>query len=159
MIAASLVIWGDGSWHYVAIYLAIGCLLTALVAALMPKPRIKLMSVQRLHVSQRFSEIAIAGNLVHLAGQLATDLNLDIKGQTQQTLDIIDQFLADAGTDKSQIMSVTIYLKDIEKIMQRLMKSGMPGYRIFKPTRTCVEAKLYDPRVLVELTVVAIKPE
>lgn len=36
-IAASLVIWGNGSWHYVAIYLAIGCLLTAIVAALMPK--------------------------------------------------------------------------------------------------------------------------
>ncbi len=37
MIAAALVIWGDGSWHYVAIYLAVGCLLTALVAATMPK--------------------------------------------------------------------------------------------------------------------------
>ncbi|MQW92306.1 shikimate transporter [Acinetobacter wanghuae] len=37
MIAASLVIWADGSWHYVAIYLAIGCLLTAVVAAMMPK--------------------------------------------------------------------------------------------------------------------------
>lgn len=36
-IAASLVIWGDGSWHYVAIYLAIGCLLTAFIAATMPK--------------------------------------------------------------------------------------------------------------------------
>ena len=36
-IAASLVIWGNGSWHYVAIYLAIGCLLTAIVAAVMPK--------------------------------------------------------------------------------------------------------------------------
>lgn len=38
-IAASLVIWGNGSWHYVAIYLAIGCLLTTLVAATMPKPQ------------------------------------------------------------------------------------------------------------------------
>ena len=75
------------------------------------------MTVERLHVSKRFSEIAIAGNLVHLAGQLATDVELDIKGQTQQTLDIIDQFLADAGTDKSHIMSVTIYLKDIEKLI------------------------------------------
>ena len=37
MIAASLVIWADGSWHYVAIYLAIGCLLTTVVAAMMPK--------------------------------------------------------------------------------------------------------------------------
>jgi len=36
-IAAALVLWGNGSWHYVAIYLAIGCLLTALVAACMPK--------------------------------------------------------------------------------------------------------------------------
>ena len=36
-IAASLVIWGNGSWHYVAIYLAVGCLLTSIVAALMPK--------------------------------------------------------------------------------------------------------------------------
>lgn len=38
------------------------------------------MTVQRLHVEKRFSEIAISGNLVHLAGQLATDLSLDIKG-------------------------------------------------------------------------------
>ena len=37
MIAAALVIWGHGSWHYVAIYLAVGCLLTTIVAALMPK--------------------------------------------------------------------------------------------------------------------------
>lgn len=36
-IAASLVIWGNGSWHYVAVYLALGCLLTALIAAIMPK--------------------------------------------------------------------------------------------------------------------------
>ncbi len=39
MIAASLVIWADGSWHYVAIYLAIGCLLTTVVAAIMPKTK------------------------------------------------------------------------------------------------------------------------
>ncbi|MDN5690888.1 MAG: RidA family protein, partial [Acinetobacter sp.] len=62
------------------------------------------MAVQRFHVSNRFSEIAIAGNLIHLAGQLASDFDLDIKGQTQQTLDMIDQFLADAGTDKSHIL-------------------------------------------------------
>ncbi len=42
------------------------------------------MTVQRLHVEKRFSEIAIAGNLVHLAGQLASDTNLDITGQTRK---------------------------------------------------------------------------
>ena len=118
------------------------------------------MTVERLHVSKRFSEIAIAGNLVHLAGQLATDVELDIKGQTQQTLDIIDQFLADAGTDKSHIMSVTIYLKDIEKdyaAFNEIWDAWVADTEALP--RTCVEAKLYDPRVLVEMTVVAVKPE
>ncbi|WP_180083286.1 RidA family protein [Acinetobacter sp. YH12102] len=118
------------------------------------------MTVERLHISKRFSEIAITGNLVHLAGQLATDVELDIKGQTQQTLDIIDQFLADAGTDKSHIMSVTIYLKDIEKdyaAFNEIWDTWVADIEALP--RTCVEAKLYDPRVLVEMTVVAVKPE
>ncbi|MEC8885802.1 MAG: RidA family protein [Pseudomonadota bacterium] len=117
------------------------------------------MAVQRLHVSKRFSEVAISGNLVHLAGQLATDFDLDIKGQTQQTFDIIDQFLADAGTDKSNILSVTIYLKDIQKdyaAFNEVWDTWVADIEALP--RTCVEAKLYDPRVLVELTVVAVKP-
>ena len=117
------------------------------------------MTVQRLHVSNRFSEVAIAGNLVHLAGQLASDFDLDIKGQTQQTFDMIDQFLADAGTDKSQILSVTIYLKNIEQdyaAFNEVWDAWVAD--IDALPRTCVEAKLYDPRVLVELAVVAVKP-
>ena len=117
------------------------------------------MTVQRLHVSNRFSEVAIAGNLVHLAGQLASDFDLDIKGQTQQTFDMIDRFLADAGTDKSQILSVTIYLKNIEQdyaAFNEVWDAWVAD--IDALPRTCVEAKLYDPRVLVELTVVAVKP-
>ena len=117
------------------------------------------MTVQRLHVSKRFSEVAISGNLVHLAGQLATDFDLDIKGQTQQTFDIIDQFLADAGTDKSNILSVTIYLKNIEQDYAALNEVWDAWVADIEAlSRTCVEAKLYDPRVLVELTVVAVKP-
>lgn len=117
------------------------------------------MTVQRLHVSKRFSEVAISGNLVHLAGQLATDFDLDIKGQTQQTFDIIDHFLADAGTDKSNILSVTIYLKNIEQdyvAFNEVWDAWVADIEAL--SRTCVEAKLYDPRVLVELTVVAVKP-
>ncbi len=41
------------------------------------------MAVQRLHIQKRYSEIAISGNLVHLAGQLAEDTQQDIVGQTQ----------------------------------------------------------------------------
>ena len=117
------------------------------------------MSVQRLHVTQRFSEIAISGNLVHLAGQLAEDLTLDIQGQTQQTLNLIDRFLADAGTDKSHILSVMIFLKDIENDydgMNQIWDAWCADIEALP--RTCVEAKMYRPDVLVEMTVVAVKP-
>lgn len=117
------------------------------------------MSVQRLHVSKRFSEIGISGNLVHLAGQLAEDLSLDVRGQTQQTLDLIDQFLADAGTDKSHILSVMIFLKDIENDyagMNEIWDAWCADIQALP--RTCVEAKMYRPDVLVEMTVVAVKP-
>ena len=49
------------------------------------------MSVQRLRVTSRYCEVAISGNQVHLAGQLADDTSLDIGAQTQQTLDNIDR--------------------------------------------------------------------
>ena len=118
------------------------------------------MAVERLHVSSRFCEVAISGNLVHLAGQLADDTSQDIRSQTQQTLANIDRFLADAGTDKTQILSVIIFLKDIEQdyaAMNEVWDAWVAD--IDALPRTCVEAKLYDPRVLVELTVVAVKPE
>jgi len=91
---------------------------------------------------------------------LATDLNLNIKGQTQQTIEMIYCFLADAGTDKSHIMSVMIFLKDIENdyaAMNEVWDAWCSDIEALP--RTCVEAKLYRPDVLVEMTVVAVKPE
>ena len=118
------------------------------------------MAVERLHVSSRFCEVAISGNLVHLAGQLADDTTQDIRSQTQQTLANIGRFLADAGTDKTHILSVFIFLKDIEKdyaamnaVWDAWIAEGHP------PARTCVESKLYAPDVLVEMTVTAVRPD
>ncbi len=61
---------------------------------------------------------------------------------------------------KSHIMSVTIYLKDIEQdyaAFNEVWDTWVSDIEALP--RTCVEAKLYDPRVRVELTVVAVKPE
>lgn len=117
------------------------------------------MTVKRLHVTSRYCEVAISANLVHLAGQLADDTSVDVTSQTQQTLDNIDRLLAEAGTDKTHILSVMIFLKDIEKdyaamnaVWDAWISEGNP------PARTCVESKLYAPDVLVEMTVVAVLP-
>ena len=106
------------------------------------------MTVQRLHVEKRYSEVAISGNLVHLAGQLADDTSQDIRSQTQQTLANIDRFLADAGTDKTQILSVIIFLKNIEQdyaAMNEVWDAWVADIQALP--RTCVEAKLYHPDV------------
>ncbi|OTG78402.1 hypothetical protein B9T23_04185 [Acinetobacter terrae] len=118
------------------------------------------MNVQRLHVEKRYCEVAISGNLVHLAGQLANDTSLDIKAQTQETLDNIDRLLADAGTDKSNILSVMIFLKDIQQdyaAMNEVWDAWVAEGQV--PARTCVESKLYAPDVLVEMMVTAVRTE
>ncbi|WP_437880181.1 RidA family protein [Pseudomonas sp. LRF_L74] len=114
------------------------------------------MSIQRLRTEKRFSEIVIHNGTVYLAGQLADDYSGDIRAQTRETLANIDRFLAEAGSDKSKILSVTIYLKDIavdyaglNEVWDAWVAEGTA------PARACVEAALYDPRVRVEMTVVA----
>lgn len=114
------------------------------------------MTITRLEKNTRLSEVVIFNNQVFLAGQLADDLTQDITLQTKQTFKNIDYFLNKAGTNKSQILSVTIYLKNIEQDYQAfniLWDEWIDPLN--QPARTCVEAKMYDPNVLVELTVIA----
>ncbi|VXB34140.1 RutC family protein HD_0322 [Pseudomonas sp. 8BK] len=114
------------------------------------------MSVQRLHTESRYSEIVIHNSTVYLAGQLADDYSGDIVQQTRETLANTDRMLAEAGSDKSKILSVTIYLKDMERDYAGLNQVWdawvAPGAA---PARACVEAKMYKPEVLVEMMIVA----
>jgi enamine deaminase RidA (YjgF/YER057c/UK114 family) len=114
------------------------------------------MSVQRLHTEARYSEIVIHNHTVYLAGQLADDYSGDIVQQTRETLANIDRLLAEVGSDKSKILSVTIYLRDMAGDYAGLNQVWdtwvAPGTA---PARACVEAQMYKPEVLVEMTVVA----
>ncbi|GAB4237258.1 MAG: RidA family protein [Methyloligellaceae bacterium] len=98
-----------------------------------------------------------AGGLVFTAGLTAKDLDQDVKGQTAQTLAEIDRVLALAGTDKSKILSATIWVPDIRlrDAMNSVWTAWTGGENL--PARACVEAKLADPRLLVEIAVVAAK--
>ena len=71
------------------------------------------MSVKRINAGARMSSAVVHGNTVYLAGLTADDAKADVKGQTKQILDKIDKFLAEAGTDKSKILSANIWLTDI----------------------------------------------
>ncbi|ONM44863.1 hypothetical protein BXT89_05935 [Halopseudomonas pachastrellae] len=116
------------------------------------------MAIQRLHTNQRMSQIVIHQNTVYLAGQVAADDDL-VKGaaeQTRSTLTEIEKLLAEAGTDKTKILSVTIYLKDIDadfEAMNGVWDQWLPTGTA--PARATVEAKLCEPEILVEMSVVA----
>ncbi|MBI2979145.1 MAG: RidA family protein, partial [Rhodospirillales bacterium] len=51
--------------------------------------------------------------VVYLAGLTADDTKADIEGQTRQVLDKIDAILAKMGTDKSKLLSATLYFTRI----------------------------------------------
>ena len=117
------------------------------------------MSIRRLHSATRYSEIVIHNGTVHLAGQLADDLSGDIRQQTRETLASIDRLLAEAGTDRTRLLSVTVYLKDIDADyagMNTEWDAWVPAGAA--PARACVEAKLYAPQVRVEMMVIAALP-
>ncbi|MBK8767209.1 MAG: RidA family protein [Burkholderiaceae bacterium] len=113
------------------------------------------MSIQRLHVGPRLSEVAIHNGVVYLAGQVAEDSSLDITGQTQQVLAAIDRLLAEAGSDKTLVLQATIFLKTLadfpgmNAVWDRWVVHG------HTPPRATVEAKLAKPEYLVEVKIIA----
>ena len=63
------------------------------------------MSLNRHHVGKRLSEMVVHNGTVYLAGQVASDMTLDIIGQTQDVLASIDRLLGEVGSDKTKILT------------------------------------------------------
>ncbi len=115
------------------------------------------MEIKRHEPSKILSEAVEHGNTVYLAGIVADDPSQDVKGQTRQVLDKIDRLLAACGSHKSKVLSVNIWVTDIKNrpAMNEVWTAWVDPKNL--PARACVEAKLADPRMLVEIMVVAAK--
>ena len=73
------------------------------------------MTVQRFETGPRMSQVVVHGNTVYLAGVVAGKAaGKSVTEQTQDILSIIDGHLAKAGTDKSKLLSATIYITDMK---------------------------------------------
>ncbi|WP_339527679.1 RidA family protein [Pseudomonas mucidolens] len=117
------------------------------------------MSIQRQLTNERMSQIVVHSGTVYLAGQVGDDLSAGIEQQTRETLFNIERLLDLAGTDKTRLLSVTIYLKDIDADfagMNSVWDKWLP--KGVAPARATVESKLCEPQILVELSVVAALP-
>ena len=109
--------------------------------------------MKRLDVSNRMSQAVTHGDTVYLAGQVAEGSS--VGEQAQGIVDKIDRLLAEAGSDKSKVMSAQVWLTDIatfdefNAVWDAWVTPGSP------PARACVEATLAAPHYKVEVMVVA----
>ncbi|WP_320534668.1 RidA family protein [Robbsia andropogonis] len=113
--------------------------------------------IVRIEQTQRSSRVVKAAGLVFVGGQTANDRSQDIKGQTAQVLAKIDGFLAQAGIDKTRLLSSQVWVRDITRDfagMNEIWDAWVsPGNA---PTRACVESTLALPDILVEISVTAL---
>jgi enamine deaminase RidA (YjgF/YER057c/UK114 family) len=116
------------------------------------------MAIKRMQKGARMSQIVMHGDVVYLAGQVALEApDQSTTAQTQDILARIDTLLAEAGTDKSQLLSATIWLTDIRYYneMNAVWDAWIdPAH---PPARACVESKLATPKYHVEIMVTAAR--
>jgi enamine deaminase RidA (YjgF/YER057c/UK114 family) len=116
------------------------------------------MTIQRFDVGPRMSQAVVHGDTVYLAGVVAkATAGESVAKQTQEVLSIIDGHLAKAGSDKSKLLTATIYLTDMKTFAE--MNAVWDGWVSAgnTPARATVEAKLAAPQYNVEIMVTAAR--
>ena len=112
-------------------------------------------ALTRIDPGPRLSEASVHGDRIYCSGMIPEDTAQDITGQVKQALAEIDALLAKGGSDKTRILTATIWLADISDFaaMNKVWDAWVvPGQT---PARATVEAKLNDPKMKVEIMVVA----
>ena len=116
------------------------------------------MTIQRFDTGPRMSQVVIHGDTVYLAGIVASNAGgQSVTKQTQDVLSIIDGHLKKAGSDKSKLLTATIYLTDMKTFAE--MNAVWDGWVSAgnTPARATVEAKLAAAPYSVEIMVTAAR--
>lgn len=112
-------------------------------------------TITRYESGPRMSQAVVHGDTVYLAGQVGE--GEDVAAQTRHALSEVDRLLAAAGSNKSRILSTTIWLADMADFAA--MNSVWDTWvdKANPPARATGEAKLAAPKYKVEIIVVAAK--
>jgi enamine deaminase RidA (YjgF/YER057c/UK114 family) len=112
---------------------------------------------QALGKGSRPSQAVVNGSVIYLAGQVTQELVNSVEERTKQVLANVDKYLAECGSDKSKILSATIWLAGIRGFdaMNKAWNHWLDKNNA--PARATVEGRLADPRCLVEIMVIAAR--
>ena len=118
------------------------------------------MTITRLHTGPRMSQAVVHGSTVYLAGQVADQAKgKGVGDQTREILATIERLLGEAGSDKTKILSTTIYLADVATFAEMNAVWDAWVAAGHTPARATVEAKLAAPAYTVEIVCVAARSE
>ena len=108
-------------------------------------------------IDGKLSDAVEYNGIVYLAGQVATDTSVGMKAQTEDVLGQIDALLAKRGSNKSRILTATVYVNDM-KLKPQMDEAWMAWVdRKNPPARATVEVELGSPDTLVEIMCTAAK--
>jgi len=113
------------------------------------------MTIKRFDANERMCDMVTMNKLVFISGQVPTTLDAPIEQQSQEVLAKLDAMLLRAGTDKSRLLTVTIYLSDfrfydgLNVVWDRWVANLNP------PARDCFKVELANPGWKVEIVATA----
>ena len=111
------------------------------------------MNIQRFDPGARMSQAVVYNGFVFLAGQVGEGAN--VGEQTKDILASIDSLLSRAGSDKTKLLSATIWLTDMSTFgdMNAAWEAWLPAGQA--PARATVESNLAAPQYKVEIGIIA----
>ena len=114
------------------------------------------MTITRIDAGPRMSQAVIHGDTVYLAGQVGAP-GESVTAQTRAVVAQIEDLLARTGSDKSKILSATIWLADMADFaeMNAVWDAWIDGKDA--PARATGEAKLATPEYKVEIIITAAR--
>ena len=114
------------------------------------------MAIERIEAGPRMSQAVVHGDTVYLAGQVGAP-GQSVTAQTQAVLAQIEKLLAQTGSDKSKILTATIWMADMADFaeMNAVWDKWVDGKDA--PARATGEAKLATPDYKVEIIIVAAR--
>ncbi len=115
------------------------------------------MTIERINAGSRMSQLVSANGMIFISGQVAENREGTLQEQTINILSNIDRLLAEAGSNKSKLLKVDVYLAAIidfdafNIVYDKWIDPACP------PARVCSEARLADSRIKVEIAAIALE--
>jgi enamine deaminase RidA (YjgF/YER057c/UK114 family) len=116
--------------------------------------KLETVKIERHGTGTRWSDMVVHAGTLYVVEVPAT-AEADLATQTREVLASLEDSLRQAGSSKSRLLMVTIYLDDIRGLddFNAIWDGWVPPGTA--PVRACVQARLGKPGYKVELQVIA----